>query len=381
MVEINKISFYINHSRDIALFADTFTKINSDLVVFLFNDLYKGFDSNKNEFKKIKSILKKDYPKYSKIKKISEIYKKKKYDLIISSGNLPSSKITFKSILKYFLKFFNKNLCVYENIFIEKEISKKAVWFTNNLDRNMKYFPISKWRNIFDIYLTSSKYEKVLIKKKFPKKKIFNIGYPRLDKKIDILSYKKSIIKEFNLDPKKKIIIYLPTLAKQNKEIIKEYIKELEHISNYFNLIVRPHPKDRDFSHYKHKSFKNSKLKLDLKDGRDTCGLMLISDLIITDGGSSIVEAIYLKKKLLFHSWKNKMNFRDLDNRLKDLNRIDNIISKKVPSLENLSKIEEIKNIIKDQKLQKKIEKLRNKYFLASSSFIASDVIKRYYTK
>ena len=78
MKNINKISFYINHSRDIALFADTFTKLNSKLVIFLFNDLYKGFDDNKNEFKKIKKILKNHYPKYFSIKKISTIYKKKK---------------------------------------------------------------------------------------------------------------------------------------------------------------------------------------------------------------------------------------------------------------------------------------------------------------
>ena len=119
--------------------------------------------------------------------------------------------------------------------------------------------------------------------------------------------YKKKIIKEFNLDPKKKIIIYLPTLSKQDKYIIKKYINELEHISNYFNLIVRPHPKDRDLLLYKYKYFKNSKLKLDLKDGRDTAGLMLISDLIISDGGSSVVEAVYLKKKILIHCWQDKV--------------------------------------------------------------------------
>ena len=41
MKNINKISFYINHSRDIALFADTFTKLNFKLVIFYLTTLQR----------------------------------------------------------------------------------------------------------------------------------------------------------------------------------------------------------------------------------------------------------------------------------------------------------------------------------------------------
>ena len=54
MKKLNQIAFYVNHARDIVMFANTFTKINSNLVVFLFNDLYKGQDFNTKEYNRIK---------------------------------------------------------------------------------------------------------------------------------------------------------------------------------------------------------------------------------------------------------------------------------------------------------------------------------------
>ena len=62
-------------------------------------------------------------------------------------------------------------------------------------------------------------------------------------------------------------------------------------------MIVRPHPKDKDLNKEKYELFRKSKLKLDLNDERNTSELISASDLIITDGGSTILESIYLKKK------------------------------------------------------------------------------------
>ena len=128
MKKINRIAFYLNHSRDIAMFANTFTKINSNIVTFLFNDLYKGYDLNIKEFNRIKKLIAKDFPDYNNLIRISKIYRKYKFNLLISAGNLPISKLTLKSLIKFFLKFFFKNFSVYENKFVEKEISNKVIW-------------------------------------------------------------------------------------------------------------------------------------------------------------------------------------------------------------------------------------------------------------
>ena len=377
MKKINQIAFYLNHSRDIVMFANTFTKINSNLVIFLFNDLYKGEDFNKKEYNRIRKLISLKFPKYNKITKISKIYKRCKFNVLVSAGNLPISKISFKSFLKFFLKFFFKNLSVYENKFIEKELSYKTIWYTNNLDRNIKYFPISKWEKVFDVYLTSSTIERALIKKKFPFKKIYNIGFPKLDGKIAEILYKKRIINEFKFNLKKKIIVYLPTLSRQKTTIIKNNISELEKLSSHFNLIVRPHPKDKDLNKEKYDLFKKSKLKLDLNNGRNTSELISASDLIITDGGSTLLESIYLKKKLLIHSWQNKEDFKYLDKRLTDKNRLDVIIRSDVPSKENLNDINYIKKVLNNKLLSEKIKKIRSKYFVENNKVLAESVIKK----
>ena len=377
MKKLNQIAFYVNHARDIVMFANTFTKINSNLVVFLFNDLYKGQDFNTKEYNRIKKIISEKFPKYKKIVKISKIYKKCKFNVLVSTGNLPTNNFSFKSFLKFFLKFFFKSLNIYENKFIEKELSYKTIWYTNNLDRNVKYFPINKWEKVFDIYLTSSKIERSLIKNKFPFKKIYNIGFPKLDGKIAEGIYKKKIINEFKFKSRKKIIIYLPTLSKQEKHFVKNNISELEKLSYYFNLIVRPHPKDKDLNKEKYELFRKSKLKLDLNDERNTSELISASDLIITDGGSTILESIYLKKKLLIHNWQDKEKFHHLNKRLEDKNRLDVIIKTNVPSQDNLNDINYIKKVLNNKSLFKKIKKLRSKYFVENKKVLAENIIKK----
>lgn len=373
----NLIAFYLNHSRDLAMFENTFTKINSNFVIFLFNDLYKGYDFNINEYKRIKKVISEKFPKYNNIRKISKIYKKYKFNVLISAGNLPTSKLSLKSFLKFFLKFFFRNLSVYENKFIEKELSYKTIWYSNNLDRNLKYFPIKKWGGVFDIYLTASKIERTLIKNKFPSKKIYNIGFPRLDRKVSEVFLKKKFINKFNFDVKKKLIVYLPTLSSQKKKVVENSVSELENLSAYYNLIVRPHPKDKDLNKQKYKLFRKSKLKLDLYDGRNTSELISASDLIISDGGSTLLESIYLKKKLIIHNWQKNENLEHLDKRLTDKNRLDIIIRANLPGKENLNDINYIKKVLNDKSLIKKIKKLRSKYFSDNNKNLAENIIKK----
>ena len=141
-------------------------------------------------------------------------------------------------------------------------------------------------------------------------------------------------------------------------------------------MIVRPHPKDKDLNKEKYELFRKSKLKLDLNDERNTSELISASDLIITDGGSTILESIYLKK-LLIHNWQNKEKFHHLNKRLEDKNRLDVIIKTNVPSQDNLNDINYIKKVLNNKSLFKKIKKLRSKYFVENKKVLAENIIKK----
>ena len=189
-----KICFLLNSSREIDMYTSVYEKFSKEEITFLINDY-----DNKNLFEedliKIEDFLIDNGLTYEFL---SSIYGKKKFKLLVSTGDLPIKKFKLFSFLKYlYAKSFgllieNFNLKIYlrkkfnrdftaggnkaeflSDEFVEKRISENTVKFPNGLDRNIKFFPNKKWKNNFDYYLTSSLIEDRLIKKNFPIKKLF----------------------------------------------------------------------------------------------------------------------------------------------------------------------------------------------------------------
>ena len=72
-----------------------YENIDKNNFIFVINDLNKDFRSNKNDLLKIKSFL--------EVKKfdfffLSKILNKKKFDILVSTGDLPISHFTFKNL-------------------------------------------------------------------------------------------------------------------------------------------------------------------------------------------------------------------------------------------------------------------------------------------
>ena len=86
-------------------------------------------------------------------------------------------------------------------------------------------------------------------------------------------------------------------MSSQDESSIIKYILFLKILNKNFNLILRPHPKLKFTSPRYFKLLEESGLKLDLNPFRELKYLFKISDLIIADFGSSVLEAIYLNKK------------------------------------------------------------------------------------
>ena len=118
-------------------------------------------------------------------------------------------------------------------------------------------------REKFDYFFTSSLVEKNLIKKKFPEKKIFLIGYSRFNNYNNL--EQKNIIEEFNFDASKKNIYCSPSewiMSSQDESSIIKYILFLKILNKNFNLILRPHPKLKFTSPRYFKLLEESGLKL-----------------------------------------------------------------------------------------------------------------------
>jgi len=81
------------------------------------------------------------------------------------------------------------------------------------------------------------------------------VGLPKLDTLFDGTYNRKMLIKEYNLDPKKKIILYAPSYKPTSIFTIG---KEVVSLSSKYNLIVKLHPyswSGKYASHSQHRFF------------------------------------------------------------------------------------------------------------------------------
>ena len=101
-------------------------------------------------------------------------------------------------------------------------------------------------------------------------------------------------------------------MSAQNENAIKNYISCLKGLSKVYNIILRPHPKLQLSSPYYFNLIKNSGIKIDLKSDRNIEDLFTISSIVFVDYGSSVLEAIYIKKKIIFYKWEREKKFKTI---------------------------------------------------------------------
>ena len=137
--------------------------------------------------------------------------------------------------------------------------------------------------------------------------KIKALGLPRMDyyfENHDSKELKNKFCKDYGISPDKKIILYAPTfrdeeefnnvfnyfdLEKFNKELSDEYV-----------LALRLHPKIKNF----YKDDISSKGQyIDVSDFKNEQELMLLSDMLITDYSSIMIEYAILNRPIIFFTY------------------------------------------------------------------------------
>ena len=165
---------------------------------------------------------------------------------------------------------------------------------------------LSKISENTDYLITSSKNVENYYSEAFQidKSKIKPLGLPRLDyyfENHDVEALKTNFYKKYNIDPNKKIVLYTPTFRDEEK---------FNNVFNYFNLdnfnqelgddyvlALRLHPKIKKF--YKGEISSKSRY-VDCSDYENEQELLLISDILITDYSSIMIEFAVLNKPIVF---------------------------------------------------------------------------------
>jgi hypothetical protein len=382
----NKICYLINWPRELDMYLHLFKNHKKNEYDILINN-----DSINQKINFKTNVISKKLKKLNLPFKFLLNKKKNSYEYVISTGDRPIKKITIFSLLRFFYantigkfliffsittllkKIFKKPLSasnyqniLFDDIYIEKKIAKKVIKFPNSLDINLKHFPNNVWRNNFDFFCVTGGIDKRLISKKFPEKKLFDIGHPRFDylKSKKILENK--IKQEFKISKKILLVIFTyQTLISQNINTIKKLILFLKKNFSKYQIIFRPHPK----IYYSHpniiKLLKKEKIILDNDETRSYGNLLKGSSIIATDYGSAVLDAIYLDKKILNITWPNDKIIKKILKREECNDYLAKNHLVKINFTKNLNpkfKKNEM-NYFKGKKYKKKINKLKTKLF------------------
>ena len=331
---INKIAIIISWPREIDLYSIFLNSENIEMFDFIVNDVKSIEKGRNNSNKLIQDLLN---IKKINFKLFSEIYKKVKYKAVISTGEISAYKINLYSITRfvyansigmifYITKISNllhylfgrpftggapNSIKIGLDWYPEKKIGNISIKFPDGADLKLKNYPNKIYESAFDIFLSYSDLYLNLIKKKFQNKICKKISYFRheiFNKKED----KKNLIEEFNLDPKKKIITWMPThinIKQEEDQNILTWSNKICFLKEFYNVIVRPHPKSLSRNESTIKNLKKYKYTIDNNYNRNISKLIQCSDIVIVDYGAIIFEGLYLNKNIILLDMINNSKY------------------------------------------------------------------------
>lgn len=139
------------------------------------------------------------------------------------------------------------------------------------------------------------------------KSKIQPLGVPRIDyyfENHDIDRLKQDFCKKYDVPSDRKIILYAPTFRDEEKyNNVFDYLNLEdfnEALGDEYVLALRLHPKIKDF--YKNDISSKGRY-VDVSDFESEQELMLISDMLITDYSSIMIEYGVLNKPIIFFTY------------------------------------------------------------------------------
>lgn len=314
-----------------------FTPVKNNKVSFII-DSRKSFKGNLD-------YIKKEFEKKGDFE--FHFFYKDKLSLI-SFKNLASSKYIFLNDNFFplaFMKFKEENIIV--QLWHAPGASKK---FGGSVDIESRP-ALSKISQNTDYLITTSDKIKDYYSEAFqmPKEKIKALGLPRMDyyfENHDISQLKSQFCNKYNISNDKKIILYAPTFREEEKyNNVFNFLdleKFNESIGEEYVLALRLHPKINKFYS---ESISADGQYIDVSDYENEQELLLISDILITDYSSIMIEFCALDKPTVFFTY-------DLDNYLSHERGFYYDFKKTVPG-PIVYTTEELIDVIEDNKFDK----------------------------
>lgn len=193
---IKKVGVVISSARELDMYNNLLKQLPYNKFSLIINDLSVSQNDSYVIAKSVKNFKNKLF--------LSKIDKKKKYAVILSTGEIYNNKISIFSLFRFFyavtigslikssvlkkifIKVFNRpysagglNCSIGLPWYPEKNIGIKIIKFPDGADAKLKISPLETHKKIFDLFLYFTDYEGKELQKKITKKKIKKIAYLR----------------------------------------------------------------------------------------------------------------------------------------------------------------------------------------------------------
>jgi hypothetical protein len=124
------------------------------------------------------------------------------------------------------------------------------------------------------------------------------MGYPRYDGYFDRNLDTSGVVREFEIDPARKTILWMTTTG-EGASSIPGFARPISGLMDQYNVIARPHPIAFRAEPGDIELLRSLNFKIDANALRDMNRLYKAADFVLCDYGGSAFGAIYLGKKLI----------------------------------------------------------------------------------
>jgi surface carbohydrate biosynthesis protein len=342
---------------------------NHDVIIGKKSEIYSIFKKSKNIF-----LISKSGPK-NKFNFSNQVIRDNIFSILDEEG--PLANLRFEDFKN---RCSDKVLALCNYYFTWGNADKKLIIKKTNIKCKIlnfghpKFDIVDKKKNFF---LTKEKY----IKNKF-KKFVFFASNFHQDQIMDNKNYlnwrNKQAINDKNFH-KRQTKILKKDLINYKETII--FLKKLALKNHNINFVFRPHPR-QDITKVK-KSFGKVSKNFFIEDKFSISPYISTCDFYLHRGSTSVIEAMILKKKIIYlkdynyneRTWMNKIGFK-LSNRKNEIELVSKIISRKMQV--KINKNSDVVQNIGSKKFYKYFIKfIKNKKFNKINSFLNIDNIKK----
>lgn len=156
---------------------------------------------------------------------------------------------------------------------------------------------LADWNQMYDLFLCHGPNDEKQISRRFSGQTV-QMGYPRYDGYFDPEIDTSAIADEFDIDPSRRTILWMPTYG-EGACSIPHFATELGKLNEDYNFIVRPHPISFAKSPDDIELLRNCGFRIDSDPLRDMNGLYKVADAVVCDYGGSPFGALYLCKRVV----------------------------------------------------------------------------------